>query len=377
MTLYKNNIKCFFRIIQILVFPVLFSSFLAAVNTQNAKGSNTVYALSSEENYTSAGTVWGFVTYQEGFSINSTVTLSISVASNIKGGRILISDGGELELLGDLCLDSDVYLEIGSSSGDIGYVDGNGNGIICDGDLDIPANRKLRFVGDTIIDCREHYLNLGSGAQLLIDSSVTLTLRNLVLTGLQGVGSSSGSIGFVDNSGSLALQNVVVEMEGDYSLDQGYLYIHDDVLFEGIDKKFTYSSRYEYPNQRPIRVDSYAKLLFDFETIFEYGNQSSVSDECRHSLILTDTSSVLVFNGSKLIVPVDANVYSGFFVKDGTLILDNLVTFSNYQGSFINKDENKGIIFGDVQDGGVGPNLNLKVLADARVEVLGSLVFDA
>jgi len=362
-------------ILRIFIFTFVFFTSLQSVNTSNPRGSNTVYALSDPEVYSSLSTVWGFLTYQNGFSVNSTVTLQLGMASPVKGGEVNLANGSVVELLTDLVLGSTAWLKIGASSGDTAYMIGNSGALICDGNLSIPDNRNIRFTNsDIVIDCKDNYLNLGLGSQLIVDSNVTLTLRNLILRGLKGTANGVGGIVFIDNSSSLALQNVIIELEDDYELNHGWLYFHDDVIIRGDSYKFRRSSIYDFPNQKPTVLDKDSRLFFDLGTIFEYDYSSATTEQCRNQIIFKDESSVLIFNGSVFSVPAGSATYSGVFLRDGTLILDNKVTFSNYSGQFINTDPKKGIIFGNVQDSVGGVTLNLKVTSDARTEVFGSLV---
>lgn len=362
-------------VLRIFIFVFFFFSPLYSLNTSNPRGSNTVYALGFQENYNASSTVWGFVSYQEGFSVNSTVTLQLGIASPVKGGEINLANGSVIELLTDLVFGSTIRLTIGSSSGDTAYIIGNSGALMCDGNLSIPDNRNIRFINsDIVIDGNGNYFNLGQGSQLIVDSNITLTLRNLILTGLKGNADGVGGIVFTDNSAGLALQNVIIELEDDYDCSLGWLYFHDDVILRGDSYKFRRSSIYDYPNQKPTIIDKYSNVLFDLGIIFEYDYRSSITEQCRDNLIFKDESSVLIFNGSVFSVPAGSSTYAGVFLRDGTLILDNKVTFSNYSGQFINTDPKKGIIFGNVQDDVGGVTLNLKVTSDARAEVLGSLV---
>ncbi|MFH1644119.1 MAG: hypothetical protein ABIA74_02995 [bacterium] len=353
----------------------IFSFNLFSLNTSNARGSNTVYALTPQEVYSASNDVWGFVTYQDGFSVNSSVTLGLGLASPIKGGEIKLSDGSVLELLTDLDIGSTLKFTIGTSGGDTAYFIGNEGVLLCDNGLNIPDNRNLKFIeSNAIIDCKGNYLNIGSGSQLIVDSGVTLTLRNMILTGLYGNASGVGGISFVDNSSALCLQNVIIDLQNDYDLDQGWLFIHDDVWVWGDGFKFKRSSIYDYPNQKPIVIANESWLNFERNSIFEYDYCSSVTTQCRENLIFKDTSSVLRLSDAVLSVPSDLTNYSGLFLKNGSLILENKVTFSNYTCGYVNNDPQKGIIWGNVQDTSGMVNLNLKALSDVRVEIFGSLV---
>lgn len=358
----------------IFVFLFVFSSSLYSANTSNAKGSTTVYALSPQEVYSASNDVWGFVSYQDGLSINSTFTLGLGIASPIKGGEIEIADGGVLELLTDLEISSTVKFTVGSSSGDTAYIMGNGGALICHGDFSVPDNRNIKLVeSGLVIDCKGNYLNIGENSHIIFDPDSTLTIRNAIITGLRGTANSNGAITIDNNMSMLTLQNVVIDLEDDYDLNLGWLFIQDDVVIRGDGYKFRRSSIFDDPNQKPTIVTEFSKLIFDRGVTFEYDYRSSVTTRCREQFILKDLSSVLYLDNCVLSVPAGSSSYAGLFLRDGSLILDNLVTLSNYSGQLINEDSEKGIILGNVQDSSGAVNLNLKVLSDCRTEIFGSL----
>ena len=352
----------------------LFTSSAYALNTSNARGSTTVYALSPQEVYNISNDVWGFVTYQDGFDITTTVTLGLGLASPIKGGEIKIADGGTLELLTDLEIGSTVKFTIGSSSGDTAYIIGNDGSLICDGGFTVPDNRNIKLAeSGLVIDCKGNYLDIGENSHIIFDPDSTLTIRNAIITGLQGTANSDGAITLNNNSSMLTFQNVVIDLEDDYDMNLGWLFIYDDVVICGDGFTFKRSSIVDDPNQKPTIVTEFSKLTFDRGVTFEYDYRSSVSTRCREQFILKDLSSILELDNCVLSVPTASSSYAGLFLRDGSLILDNLVTLSNYDGVFVNQDPQKGIIFGNIQDTSAAVNLNLKVLSDCRTEILGSL----
>ena len=370
LKVYSNFSFSFVRVCFYLLISFLFSKNVLAVNTTNAKGSSTVYMLGGSEAYTSGdNTVWGFVDYQKGLSIASTTTVRFGVTSSVKDSMSL-SDGSCIQLLSDLHFDGAAVISIGSSAGDTSYVIGNSHAMILHGGFELPTGKHLHFLGDTIIDCNGGRFDLKPGAQLIVDSNVTLTLRNLVLEYLEGQASVAGGIMLADNSASLALQNVVVNITGTYVFDIGSLYIHEDVVFTGSSGRFEHTSIYNVPNQKPLRICSNSMLYFDNDTTFVFDHDSGTSNLCRLQLIMTDTSSRLHFNNSTFSVPVNNSTYGGVDLWNGTLILENRVKLENYNviSGLPNTDDSKGIDFGN-------PPLELNVILEggARAELFGCL----
>ncbi|NHJ84795.1 MAG: hypothetical protein FK734_04990 [Asgard group archaeon] len=354
---------------------------ILSLNTFNPKNSSTVYTLGTEELYTSGGEVWGWVNYHAGFNLSSSTTLKLGIVPHIKAGDVKLAHGSCLELLADLHLSRTTCLYIGSSSGDAAYLKGNNGTLFFHGNLGMPDNRNLYVLDDTIIDGQGWSLFLSNGFQLLIDSGVTLTLRNISLKQLKGSANSGGGIVLLDNSSNLALQNVLVDVNGTYSFDIGSLFIHGDVIINGgpysdqtfsgtLRSSFVHSSIYDIPNQKPLIIDKNSMLYFDNGMTFVYDHHSASSDLCKQQIIMTDTSSRLYINGSTLQVPVDNSQKGGLVLWRGTLMLDNRVSFSNYNldTGWVNKDEAKGITFGQPP-----VDLNIYVLGGARVETYGYL----
>ena len=111
----------------------------------------------------------------------------------------------------------------------------------------MPSKKRFHFLGSTIIDCGGGRFDLKPDSQLIVDSNVTLTLRNLVLEHLSGQASTIGGIVLADNSANLALQNVVVNISGTYRFDIGSMFIHEDVVFSAD----TTNDDWKYKNFEP------------------------------------------------------------------------------------------------------------------------------
>jgi len=323
-----KKVKLLVYVFALLIFCANKNSF--ALNTSNSRSSNTVYALSAEEQYSASSVVWGMVDYQFGFNVNATYTLSLGLACPIRGGSVKLAAGAALELLADLHISNSVDLVIGAASGSTAYVDGNANVIFFHGNLTIPANRKIIFTDNTIIDCQGNDLYLDSGAQLIVSSGKELMIKNAVIKNLQGTSSSSGGIVLSSYNTLLTLDDVVLDLGDTYTLDQGYIKIRNKVTCRGEGKTFSFSYKLDtYPfHSNFIIIDKNSTLLFDMGTIFQYKQSSQYAYyndgvttyipvlQVRQSLFMTDRSSKLHLNGCIFKVPVESRSIK-YYVSPG------------------------------------------------------------
>lgn len=312
-----------FKFFLLIVF-FSFSQNLYSLNTSNAIGSSTVYALGLQEQYTTGGggtyDVWGMVDYQYGLHINSTCTVNLGLACPIRGGSIQLDSGAQIGLLSDLHIGSSVDLQIGSSGGATAYIQGNGNSIICHGNLTIPANRKIRFLNETIIDMQGNELYLEDLAQLIIVGAENLTIKNAVVKNLKGGAyhANKGGIGLTSNTSIVTLDDVILDLSDTYSFDYGSLYIYNDVRVRGEDKMFAFASRLTTPFMLPffqgiMQISSNSTFMMDVGTIFKYHQPCEylwqaatwIMELSQKKLVMADRSSRLFFNNCRVQMPVD------------------------------------------------------------------------
>ena len=151
--------------------------------------------------------VRGFVRLAGGFTILPDASALFDTFVTVSG-PIDLRETGTLTLLSNLSLGSNVTLSSG------GMINGRGQTIILNGNLTLPSNKILHFKSNTAIDGRGHALTLGDYAQLFVDSSVTLTLQNMVLKS----GAKSGifpPVRCASSGSQLVLDNVVIEQQSD------------------------------------------------------------------------------------------------------------------------------------------------------------------
>ncbi|MFH1644117.1 MAG: hypothetical protein ABIA74_02985 [bacterium] len=316
-------IKNKFVLLFLINLLILFYS-LDALNTSNAIGSNTVYALGSEEQYTTAGggtyDVWGMVDYQYGLHVDPTCTVNLGLACPIRNGSIRLDSGAQIGLLSDLHIGSSVDLQIGAAAGSTVYIKGNGNSIICHGNLTIPANRKIRLLNDITIDMQGNELYLEDAAQLIIIGSNNFMIKNAVVKNLKGGAAyiNGGGIATQSNTSKISLDDVILDLSDTYSFDYGSLYIYNDVRVRGENKMFAFATYWKHPNLYPyfqgvMQIAPNSTFMMDVGTIFKYHQPCEylwlgslwIMDLSQKKLVMADRSSRLFFNNCRVQIPVD------------------------------------------------------------------------
>jgi len=231
----------------------------------------------------------------------------------------------------------------------------------------------MRFRGDTIVDGQGCTLNFESQAQFLIESNVTLTLKNLIIKNTNNL-SAKPFISAINVLGSLALDNCELKLNEDFRFTKGKLFIHNDV-------KITGTSSFIYVSVDDGLVMPHSRLYFAPDTTLSYFPSSSKND----LLKLSDKSSVLYLDEADL-----ASTTTGCKLTKGRIFCDNHVTFSNTIASRITMgivrtfSVNYGVNVYDIDwhpsgqffaVGGTGPNFGggLGTNHELRVyEVVGS-----
>ncbi|MFH1643886.1 MAG: hypothetical protein ABIA74_01800 [bacterium] len=246
----------------------------------------------------------GFVDFENDLLIeNGSATLGITIplAKDIyfKTNSLLTLDN-KLELESN----SQIYID------DLGFIYGEGNDIQMHTNLIIPSNRALEFLSDTIIDGMENQLILSDDSQLIIDSDVTVTLKNLRLkTSLN----SSTTPPIKTYLGSkLCLQNVELDLGDKYTFENGNIFINNDVKFIG-------GSEFVYSSTQHLFIAKDSTLIIDFDTRFTYSPYNTNRD----LIVMNDVTSKILLNGGTL-----ATTYTGIRLTKGRFVTDNQVTFS-------------------------------------------------
>jgi len=294
------------------------------------------------------------ITPYDGITINPGATLEVT--SGLMGGMLspISLNGGTLSLKSDFHFSSTTYMVTGGS------IKGNGYAIFLGNDFLIPANQSLRFTATTVIEGQGHCLILGNNAQLIVDSKVTLSLRNLILKGLQD--STNSIIIMLANDSEISFQNVELACSGDYTFTQGYFLITDDLYITG-------TSKLIYESSQPCYVNEHSTFYFDIGTTFSYVPLSGA----RNLLNMKDITSVLYLNGCTLQAPGNT-VNNGLVLTKGILVFENNVILENLNNGAPNSNINKAVSLGDGVN--ASSDLNVLVLSDAMVCLRGYLDYD-
>ena len=313
-----------------------------AVTTIN--NTKTITTYTTPASYTVDTAVTNATLYKDGFSVAANKTLTLNDSLPVSGS-INLNGSGSISLTNDLTLASDTQF---ISSGNIS---GNNNSIILSNNLTIPDGNNLYIRSDTIIDGQGHNLIMGTGAKLIVDPSVTLTLKNLnwfntlTIPPIEMRAATSG----------LALQDTNICFDRDFSFTQGHMYIHQDVMITG-SKQFTYAST------SPMTIQPFSTLYFDIGTTFSYSpgeSRAHTTDE-RNLIRLYNETSNIHFNTCTINIPD-----YGLQLSKGKLIFENGITFN---GNTTHNNEAHSFEWGT---GVAGDDLAIEALAGARLNTNG------
>lgn len=292
---------------------LLASSFFSILNadTPITGISATVYQAYHQVFHSGGCLVQGFVSLDNGFTVlpGAYAVFDTFVPVN---GPIDLRETGILTLIDDLNLGSNVTFSSG------GIINGRGCTIFLGDSLTIPSNKIIHIGNNTTIDGRGNALIIGDYAQLMVDTSVTLTLQNMVLKS----GSKTGVFPPVRCAGSaskLVLDNVVIEPQADIPFFQGQLYIHDDVIFSG-------TSAFVYTSPQSSFITSGATLLFDKSTTFSFAPSTQTNNQIK----MVDATSKIVLDSCTL-----KCTDTGFRLTTGRLLCDNKVNLDSWSGSYL------------------------------------------
>lgn len=226
-------------------------------------------------------------------------------------------------------------------------------------DLIIPDNQIIHITSDIAIDGKDNNLILGHGSHFLLDSGVTLTLKNTKLKNSLLNKISPYPFQVTSDDNKIALKNVVLGLNGNISFTKGSLFFHDNV-------KITGTTEFIYSSSSPSFIVDQSCLYFNNETSLYY-NQNGVSTNME-LIVMQDETSNLYLDGATL-----KTTDTGLRLTKGRLFLDNKVTLSGY--SKVPQAYSNGIIFGNSELGSEY-NLDVNILAAANLEVFGNVWLD-
>ena len=248
----------------------------------------------------------GYVKLAAGFSIPNNGLVTFDVSESVEGVINMHTSGsGTLTLDGPLTLAPGVTIPYG------GNIDGQGNAILLEGDLTIPANKVLQITSDTLIDGRGNTLYLEDNAQVTVDSNVTLSLKNMRVKNVNN-DPSTPMISCNDTDSRLALQNVELALGNDFYFNRGHLFIHDDVIVSGM-------SSFVYGGVSSSFIDDGATWVFDKESTFYYA-----APGIGNLIHMQSKTASMYFDGSTL-----QTTDNGLKLSKGSLFFDNRVLLNS------------------------------------------------
>ena len=282
----------------------------------------------------------GWIRFNDGFTVMPQATVSMDTLTTVSGA-IDLRDTGVLKLNNDLYLAHNVTLTDG------GYIKGNAatygqaNTIFMGGDLTLVSDNYGKVLhitgdwanngqsGDLVIDGCGHTLNIGSQAQIFVDTNVTLTLRNMTIK-TSPASLMKPAIQLAAFGSKLALDNVMFDLGADFQFDQGQLFIHDDVAVTG-------TSAFVYQSPKPSYITSGATWSFEQGTTFSiapatYTDQPFTAGTATSNnfIVLADQTAALSLNNCSL-----KTTFTGARFTKGMVLFDNKVALDTQAGSEI------------------------------------------
>jgi len=248
----------------------------------------------------------GVVKFKDGFYLsgsNARVTLDISksVESYMDLNNRTIILNGPLTLAPGL----EIYRG--------GYIQGRGHTITFEGDLTIPSGESLVITSSTALDGRGNTLCFEENASILVENSVTLTLRNMRIKNIHN-NDVKPMIYPLGAKSIIVLQDVEFALAEDFTFKKGQLFIYDDVFVTG-------TWAFVYGSDQPCCICDASTFGFDKDSTFYY-NPSSYDNNL---IQMQSRTSRMYLNGATLMSsPV------GIWLSNGTLCFDNHVTVSSF-----------------------------------------------
>ncbi|MFA6535264.1 MAG: hypothetical protein WCS92_03345, partial [Candidatus Babeliales bacterium] len=276
---------------------------------------------------------------------------AINGSTNVEGIGLLSSpidlQGGALTLASDMILSNQTTVE---SSGNF---DLQGNAIIFGGDLTLPVNTVIKVVSSGVLDGQGHALELSSGAKLIIDNNVTLTLRNMTWMSHE----STWPIEMQTATSKLTLQSSALCFDRDLTFTQGQMFIHGDVFVTGTNK-------FSYASTGTSYVAPHSTLYFDTNSTFSYSprltGRHTLSE--RNLIKLIDKTSSMFFDECALQIPD-----SGWQITNGTIYFKNKVAVYGQQ------TQENSFEFGNAIS---TDDLGINLLSGANIENYGYLYYN-
>lgn len=269
-------------------------------------------------------------------------------------GLISISDGSSLIIRNAVLVGfSPSHINL-NNSGQILFGDGvqlrlapNQSDIIgCGSVMDL--NYTWSFIGNSmLIDGQGHELILNAQDSITLVSSGTLSIQNIGISGVGGYQNSNDctNIKTLNPLGTICFENVELTLSNQWSYTQGFMNFLSDVSLSGAGNTFAYQS-----NGLGI-VKNDALLLIDYDVTFSYDPLQNA----RKDYFRVAEGGMLYMRGSTL-----HSTYTGLHLTQGTIVIDNHVTFSSEAS-------------GDAEAFEIDDVVRVKILSGALLDIFGRL----
>ncbi|MBY0352902.1 WD40 repeat domain-containing protein [Candidatus Babeliales bacterium] len=291
---------------------------VAPLNIQNSNAinfiGNTVQIVSNHSRFQATTTINKLILYKAGISVDAGKTLTLMTPLPVNG-NIALNTTGKIALAGDLYLGSNAYITSG------GYVAGNNLSLVMSDSLVLSTLTTLQITSSLIIDGNGGTLVFGPHAQLLVESNVSLTLKNLNIQTTR----NSPNIPIIrcfDQKGHVTLDNVKLALADDFPFTTGRMFCFNDVRFTG-------TSRFIYQSVMQSYVAPQSLLTFDPGTTLYYYPSSTDKDLIQPQ----DKSAGIYLKGSATTLQT---THTGMRLSKGRFWLDNKVTLSTRAATVAN-----------------------------------------
>ncbi|KKP22537.1 MAG: KID repeat protein [candidate division TM6 bacterium GW2011_GWF2_28_16] len=218
-------------------------------------------------------------------------------------------------------------------------------------DITLPASTTFTITSSGVIDGLGKNFNFASNAQLLIDTNVSLTLKNITF---KNTFNTKPIIKNHDSTGQITFDNCNFSLSNSFTFERGRFFIINNVNFNG-------NVSFVQCSVRPLYILQHSTFNFAPGSSFMY---SPYSDN-NNLMIFKDKTSRLKFNNSSLKL-----TDTGLRLTKGTLYLDNKVTLSASDKTFANC-----IMIGNATAGS-DYDMDTYILSGARVHIDGKVLLD-
>jgi WD40 repeat protein len=176
-------------------------------------------------------------------------------------------------------------------------------------DFVLTDSSVLHITQDTVFNLYNKTMQLGTDAQIVVDTNVTLTIRNATIQYRSSDPSFLPPIKLASMGSKLAFDNVTINLINDFHFLQGQLFIHNNVNMLG-------SAGFVYNSPWASFIASGAQLYFDTGTTFSVAATQPSLDG--NFIKMMDRTSQLYLNGCSLVTTVT-----------GCRFTKGLITFAN------------------------------------------------